>query len=115
MVIDIISGVFIGLGVGAGLGALSALLGWAASNEIFEGKKFAIGLATGAIAGITLIASNLVNIKTALADPSGFAFVELMLLTGLSIIGTDLIRAKVAAMIANRQSEPTTTTTALKA
>ena len=107
MVIDIISGVFIGLGVGAGLGALSSLLGWAASNEVFEGKKFAIGLTTGAIAGITLIASNLVNIKTALTDPTGFAFVELMLLTGLSIVGTDLIRAKVAAMIANRQSEPT--------
>jgi hypothetical protein len=108
LVLDLLTGVIIAMGGGAALGALSSLLGWASSNEPFEGKKMGIGIATGVIAGITIISLSFGVIKASItADPTGLALLELMIPIGLSIVGTDLIRAKISAMIANRGAEPT--------
>jgi hypothetical protein len=107
LVLDLLTGVAIALGGGAALGALSALMGWAASNEPFEGKKMAIGIATGAIAGVGIISLSFSAIKASItADPTGLALLELMIPIGLSIVGTDLVRAKISAMIANRGALP---------
>lgn len=101
----------ISIGAGAGLGALSSLLGWAASGDIFEGKKFGIGIATGIIAGIAIMSLSFTAIKQSVTvDPSGVAMIELMIPIALSIVGTDLIRAKISGMIANRQPAAVTTT-----
>jgi hypothetical protein len=109
LVLDLLTGVIIAMGGGAALGALSSLLGWASSNEPFEGKKMAIGVATGVIAGIGVISLSFAAIKASIiADPTGLALLELMVPIGLSIVGTDLVRAKISAMIANRESTPTT-------
>jgi hypothetical protein len=108
LVLDVFTGLLIAIGAGAGLGALSALMGWAASNEAFEGRKFGIGIATGTIAGVGIIALSFPAIKAALAaDGTGVAMIELMIPIAISIVGTDLIRAKISAMVANRQSNPT--------
>ena len=95
------------IGAGAALGSLSALLGWASSGELFEAKKFGIGIATGAIISLSFAA-----IKAAVAaDPSGVALLELLVPIAISIVGTDLVRAKISAMIANRPGTTAVTTT----
>ena len=100
------------IGAGAALGSLSALLGWASSGELFEAKKFGIGIATGAIAGVALISLSFAAIKAAVAaDPSGVALLELLVPIAISIVGTDLVRAKISAMIANRPGTTAVTTT----
>ena len=107
MVLDLLTGVLIAIGGGAALGALSSLLGWASSGESFEGKKMAIGVTTGVIAGITIISLSFPAIKSSITnDPTGLALLELMIPIGLSIVGTDLVRAKISAMIANRNATP---------
>jgi hypothetical protein len=107
LVLDLLTGVIIAIGGGGLLGALSALLGWASSGDAFEGKKMAIGVTTGVIAGIGIISLSFGAIKASItADPTGLALLELMVPIGLSIVGTDLVRAKISAMIANRDATP---------
>lgn len=107
MVLDLLTGVLIAIGGGAALGALSSLLGWASTSEPFEGKKMAIGVTTGVIAGIAIISLSFPAIKASITnDPTGLGLLELMIPIGLSIVGTDLIRAKISAMIANRGTIP---------
>jgi hypothetical protein len=117
LVLDLLTGVVIAIAGGGFLGALSALLGWASSGEAFEGKKMAIGVATGVIAGIGIISLSFSAIKASIIqDPTGLALLELMIPIGLSIVGTDMVRAKVSAMIANRGATPAAVeTNALKA
>ena len=107
MALDLLTGVLVALGGGAALGALSSLLGWASSGDPFEGKKMGIGIATGAIAGVGIISLSFSAIKASItADPTGLALLELMIPIGLSIVGTDMVRAKISAMVANRQATP---------
>ena len=106
MVLDLVTGVIAALGGGAALGALSSLMGWASSGEPFEGKKMGIGIATGVIAGIAIIALSFPAIKASIAaDNTGLALLELMVPIGLSIVGTDMVRAKISGMIAGRATE----------
>ena len=109
MVLDLLTGVIISMVGGGALGAASALMGWASSGEPFEGKKMGIGIMTGVIAGIAVIALSFPAIKASIAaDSTGLALLELMVPIGLSIVGTDLARAKISGMIANRATESKT-------
>ena len=111
MVLDVFTGLLIAIGAGGALGALSSLLGWASSGEAFEGKKMAIGVTTGVIAGVAVIALSFPAIKASIAaDSTGVALIELMIPIALSIVGTDMVRSKISGAIANRATESVTVT-----
>lgn len=107
MVLDPLTADGIAVGIGAAAGSISAYLGWNASGETFNIKRFIAGLATGVISAVGLVAVNFEQIKTAAAaDPSGAQFFELMLLLGLGVLGVDYARTKISGMIANREPAP---------
>ena len=103
MVLDPISYAGIGFAIGAGAGAVSAYLGWNASGEPFDARKFLNGAVTGVLAGIGLVFANLVAFKTV---PDEFAVLALYGTIIASAIGVDMMRTKVTAMIADRGEEP---------
>jgi hypothetical protein len=102
--LDAITYAGIGFGVGAGAGAVSAYLGWNASGEPFDARKFLNGMITGVLAGIALVFANLMAFK-AVGDE--FAVLELYGTIIAGAIGIDMARAKVTAMISSRNETDT--------
>ena len=112
MVLDVISAVVIGTGLGAAAGAFSSYLGWNASGEPFDKKKFVAGLSTGVISGIALVFMNIASFKDAVLDPSGFEFMLLLGTIVLGTLGVDFFRAKLSSILANK--EPSDAVTSAK-
>lgn len=106
MALDVITGVGIGVLAGAAAGAFSSYLGWNASGAPFEKKKFIAGISTGVIAGITLVFMNIEGFKSAIADQSGLEFVQLLGTIVLGTLGVDFFRAKLSAIIGNKETAP---------
>jgi hypothetical protein len=100
MVLDAISYAIIGFAVGAGAGAVSAYLGWNASGEPFNTRKFLNGTITGVLSGIGLVFANLAAFKTV---PDEFAVLTLYGTIIAGAIGIDMARTKVTSMIADRE------------
>ena len=90
-----------GCSIVAGSGAVSAYLGWSASGEPFEAKKFLNGMVTGVLAGITLVFANLAAFKGISDDFAALALYGTII---GGAIGADMIRAKVTSMITSSDS-----------
>ena len=86
----------------AGAGAFSAWLGWNKSGEPFDARKFANGVVTGVIAGISLAIANAAGIVASADQTQAFILVGSLV---LSVVGVDQLRATVAGSIANRAVE----------
>jgi hypothetical protein len=104
MVLDPLSYAGIGFVIGAVAGALSAYLGWNASGEPFNARKFLNGAVTGMLSGIGLVFANLMAFKTV---PDEFAVITLYGTIIVGAVGVDMMRTKVTSMIADRSEEPT--------
>lgn len=99
-------------GLGGLVGALSAYLGWGdTAGQPFDVKKFIKGLVTGAIAGVVTVALAFDAIEQSLIDPTGVAFLKLMIVIGLSILGADVGTSKVAGLMTSRVSAFKSSTT----
>ncbi len=64
MVLDLMTNVGVGFVIGAVSGAFGAFMGWNSSGEAFISRKFITGLATGIVAGISLVFANLLVFQT---------------------------------------------------
>lgn len=95
----------VGFVVGGLGGALSAFLGWNASGESFIAKKFIAGLATGIIAGISLVFVNLQGFKAVTDD---FTLIALYGTILAGALGMDFLRARISDAIINKTTEETT-------
>ncbi len=111
--LDLVSSFLIGIGFGGALGALSAYLGWNASNTPFETKKFVGAVVTGVIAGIVIVFVNINGFKSAASDATGMEIILLLGTIAFSILGVDYTKAKLSAIIANKQPEPVVTETTI--
>jgi hypothetical protein len=96
MVLDPITYAGIGFGIGAAAGAVSAYLGWNASGEPFDARKFINGMVTGVLTGIGLVFLNLLAFKSITDE---FAVLALYGTIISGAIGIDMSRAKVTSMI----------------
>lgn len=103
--LDPLVSVGIGFAVGGLGGALSSYLGWNASGEPWENRKFIAGLSTGVISGIGLVFANLAAFKTATDD---FAVLALLGTVLFGALGIDMVREKVGTLVSNK---PSTTVT----
>lgn len=90
----------IALGTGAASGAFSGWLGWNASNEPFDGRKFSGAIATGVIAGMVLVFANLAALKDSVLDPSGWAFITMLGTIFMGTMGSDFLRNRVGDIVA---------------
>lgn len=107
MVLDAISAYLGATGLGAAFGALSAYLGWSdTAGQNFEVKKFIKGIVTGIIAGVVTVSLAFDAIEQSLTDQTGVAFLKLMIVLGLSILGADMATSKVSGLMASRTSVP---------
>jgi len=106
MVLDPIAYAGIGFAIGAGAGAVSAYLGWSASGEPFDARKFLNGAVTGVLSGLALVFANLAAFKTV---PDEFAVLALYGTIIAGAIGVDMMRTKITSMVADRgeTQEPT--------
>ena len=103
-IVSLIAGIL----VGGAAGALSAFIGWLASNEPFVGRKFGVGLVTGIMAGLGLVFLNLSQLKGA-ADE--YELATLLFTIAVAAMGADYARERVGTAVSNKPSNPTTTTT----
>ena len=114
MAISVIGGLAGATGMGAGLGAFSAWLGWSDTpNTPFDARKFAKGIVTGAIAGIVTVSLAFDSIQAAIeGDATGVQFFKLLIVIGLSIVGADQTTSKVGGLIQTFFSKEDKTTAA---
>ena len=57
---ELLTNALIGLILGTASGALGAYLGWSASGDAFNARKFVTGLVTGAVAGLLVGFANVI-------------------------------------------------------
>ena len=108
MVLDPITYAGIGFGIGAAAGAVSAYLGWNASGEPFDTKKFLNGMVTGVLTGIGLVFLNLLAFKDITDE---FAVLALYGTIISGAIGIDMSRAKITSAITSGFTSSTDTAT----
>jgi hypothetical protein len=103
MAIEPFVGLIAGIIVGGAAGAMSSFIGWLASNEPFQGRKFSVGLITGIMAGLGLTFLNLALLKGA-ADE--YELATLLFTIAIAAMGSDYARERLGTAISNKPANP---------
>lgn len=106
MVVEQITSVIAGLAVSIIGGALSAYMGWNASLEPFNTRKFINGIITGVIGGLSVLMVNIVILK-GISDEVELIGALVTILLG--VVGVDRLRTDLSKTISQRKAaqEPT--------
>ena len=83
-------------------GAFSAFMGWLKSGEVFEAKKFVLGVVTGVLGGIAVTIANAVGLQAAVNETTYWTLIGTF---ALGIIGIDNLRTAISGAVANRAVE----------
>lgn len=102
MVVEQITSVLAGLAVSVLGGALSAYMGWNASMEPFNPRKFINGIITGVIGGLGVLMVNIVILK-GISDEVELIGALITILLG--VVGVDRLRTDLSKTISKRNAE----------
>lgn len=102
MVVEQITSVLAGLAVSVLGGALSAYMGWNASMEPFNARKFINGIITGVIAGLGVLMVNIVILK-GISDEVELIGALVTILLG--VVGVDRLRTDLSKTVSKRSAD----------